>query len=705
MTHSTSNMAPACLLDSDQSRFCSLASGNVRLLAPAGCGKTHSLLCRCCYLADVHTEIQPKFLIFTYTRAARDELRDRLKSQPEYQRISSLTAVTTLNAWGYRRIKSNLHNPRLMTKKKDLFFCLNNSLQPVWRKHPRITEILQDNRRKNQASREIMELIDTLKTLGFRHDKLKSNEDVNSHLDWLRKSGMFSHVQAMLRQLSDMELIREKDDPIKAFNFHFLRFWRQACTHLYDSALVTYEDQKYWPWLGVEEQLKKGKSITGSARYHHVLVDEFQDINPLDLALVRSIAIVNKASLTIVGDDDQAIYEWRGATPEFILNPNKHFGSKFKTCILSTNYRSPRNITDLSQQLIRHNKRRVAKEVRADTEVDALVEVVGVNDISEGAGFVLKTVNELLEQGDIRNVAIIGRKRGQIIPYQILFASQDIPFYAAEDLQLFLSEAFSELKKMLAIRAKADISSFLSGDPVNDLLMLCDKVKRYQLKKTDRETLTAHLRKERPKTLKNALGALLTYTGPLKGDNKGGRMSVTFAESIGEFLSAKTVSESIGALGEHFTGLQKDYGKSLEDVFFTDPPFVHLSEFARRYKDDYQSFYEDVERAVDTLVRIPPESDNDSEWNEWKLPLHLMTALRAKGKEFDAVIILDANGGIWPSKLAETEEELEQERRLFYVAMTRARKRLIFVVNERMLHEPVLPTPYLGEMNLSTDEN
>jgi len=81
-----------------------------------------------------------------------------------------------------------------------------------------------------------------------------------------------------------------------------------------------------------------------------------------------------------------------------------------------------------------------------------------------------------------------------------------------------------------------------------------------------------------------------------------------------------------------------------------------------------------------------------------------MTALRAKGKEFDAVIILDANDGIWPSKLALDDNQLEQERRLFYVAMTRARRYLYFIVNDSMLGEFCYPTPYLAEMDLPIPE-
>jgi DNA helicase-2/ATP-dependent DNA helicase PcrA len=100
-----------------------------------------------------------------------------------------------------------------------------------------------------------------------------------------------------------------------------------------------------------------------------------------------------------------------------------------------------------------------------------------------------------------------------------------------------------------------------------------------------------------------------------------------------------------------------------------------------------------------------PDEEEETEENrepEWRLPLHLMTALRAKGKEFDAVIMLDVNQDIWPSKLAETPEQLEQERRVFYVGFTRARQRLILLVTDKLLNKPALPSPYLAEMGLST---
>jgi len=687
-------------LNDDQRAFCEAQGSSVRLLAPAGCGKTHALLWRCLHLATTAGKESPRFLLFTFTRAARDELRDRLRNDPAFRPVAPLISITTLNSWGFRRLKASRHSLKLMTNRADRFFCINNVLQPVWQQHSRIRELLEDNRRRPRASQELMDLTDTLKTLGFCHRTDDSIERLEGHINWLVSSGMSLQVRSFLRRLHDLELVRDQAKPVSELLEHFVRFWREACERMFQSAIITLDDQKYWSWLDLVEQLETSRPITGAARYHHILVDEFQDINPLDLALLKSIAALNRAELTIVGDDDQAIYEWRGATPDFILQPDEYIGGSYQTFILGVNYRSPENIVALSQRLIAHNKRRVPKDVRASSSVKAQVQVVRLPGLSESIDHVLAVVKRLLSGNECSKVAIVGRKRSQIIPYQIVFARENIPFYAAEDLQLFLSDAFNELKDILAIRARADMKGIIGMDPVSDVVRLCDKVKRYPLSKKDREALRRHLLQAHPRSLIEGVRALLQYMGPLKGTNEGGRMSDSFAVAIAGLLKAGTVSEAINAISENFDGMQKDYGKSIEDIFYADPPFLHLGVYARRYGADYAAFYEDIEKAIATLARVPPEEEENNADEAWKLPLHLMTALRAKGKEFDAVIILDANDGIWPSRLAQSDEEKEQERRMFYVAMTRARKELHFLVNDSLLDEVVNPSPYLAEMGL-----
>jgi len=689
---------PKARLDDSQLDFCNLEASHIRLLAPAGSGKTLSLLHRCKTLAERSPATKPRFLIFTFTRSARDELTDRLKSTPDLASVAPLVQITTLNSFGFRVLKNQASSPRLVTSDKDRYFTVQNVLQPLWQNHPGLKDLLTDNRRKNKASRDLLDLIDDLKQLAFRHDRLRSTAELQRHLEDLDRYELQMHFAKVVQKLRDMEVLRPNHELPKAFFLSFVPFYRDACEGLRQSALFTLDDQKYWAWIELETLLRDNRLPSGSARFHHILVDEFQDINPLDLALLKTIQRLHRASMTIVGDDDQAIYEWRGATPTFILHPNDHFGAPFQTRILARNYRSPANIVRLSQKLIGNNARRVAKDVQPVQRTDAHVEIRRHNTIVDAVERTADLALRLLRDQNCRNVALIGRKRSQIVPYQIVFASQDIPFYAAEDLHVLLSDAFRELKDLLAIRGRAPNPDPWS-DPVEDVLRLCDKVKRYPLSKKDRDALKRHIVSCRPGSILDATKALRRYFGPLKGGNEGGTMSDAFANAIQKLILSKTVAESIHAISDSFEGLQRDYGKALQDIFYTDPPFLYLADFAEKYGNDYASFYRDVDRAIATLARVLPEDDETPD-NAWKTPLHLMTALRAKGKEFDAVIILDANEGVWPSKLAETERELEQERRLFYVAVTRARRFLYFVLEDRILKQVVPPSRYLAEMGL-----
>jgi DNA helicase-2/ATP-dependent DNA helicase PcrA len=208
---------------------------------------------------------------------------------------------------------------------------------------------------------------------------------------------------------------------------------------------------------------------------------------------------------------------------------------------------------------------------------------------------------------------------------------------------------------------------------------------------------------KKSKTIKDAISVLAAYTGQLKGKNKSGEMSLQFAEKIALFVNADCVASSVNALAHSFEGLQTDLGKAEDDVFYVDPPFLHLAEYATRYGADYGQFIDDIESAKEKLAYLPPATDpTESEPmnEEWRRPIHLMTAPRAKGKEFDTVILLDVNEGIWPNKNATTEAELEAERRVFYVAFTRVKERLLILVNEKIGQSKAEPSRYLREAGL-----
>ncbi len=670
---------------------------NIRLLAPAGCGKTLCLLHRCKYLAEQFPNRRPRFLIVTFTRAARDELRGRLAEDSEFTEISDQTEITTLNSWGFRRIKSAAFSPKLITSRREFHFTMRNQLQPAWRNHKRVKGAIQNSNRWKSANapRNLMDMIDALKSLGFDHVRQKTKEDFIAHWTELERQGLAWRLREQIDQLIKFEVLSETATTAAGFYNAFYKFWREAAARLIDEATFTLEDQKYFAYLDEQRSVDNRSFLSGAAAYNHVFVDEFQDINPLDLALVRAIVKRRRSTLTIAGDDDQAIFEWRGATPEYILNPAEYFETRFNTHTLAINYRSPANIVERSQLLIKHNERRVQKQISAFSSHSAQIDILKVETLDDALRFVHKLLESSISLGTSPSrLALISRKRSQIIPYQIFFASKGIPFCAAEDLQVFLSDTFERLLRLLTVKEEADRRRS-STSVLNDVMFFCDYVKRYPLNKKTKLALRTFLKSCRPRTIRDGINALTVYRGELKGKNEDGETSLAMSEAIMKFIDAESVTESLLSLSEGFEGFQFDFGKGEEDIFFVDPPFSHLAEYAYRYEDDFASFVDDIEAAKDTLVYTPPFEDDIGGADLSKQPIHLMTALRAKGKEFSEVILLDVEDQIWPNRNARSQQQLEAERRVFYVAFTRAKEQVIL-----MLRSGKVPSPYIQELGL-----
>lgn len=681
------------MLDEFQKAFCEADAENIRLLAPAGSGKTHSLLHRC-VSQHKRTGGKSRFLIVTFTRAARDELQTRLQSA-EYASVGNSTEVTTLNSWGWKRVRDRHHSPRLVTKTPERSFAVQNSLQPIWSANRRIEAAFR--KQPFVAGKVVLNLIDRLKNLGFDHRLMTDLTHADRHIAALQDVGLGGFISQTNEELVEIGAI-EQSKINEGFSI-FFPFWKKAVKSLIDQSIFTLEDQKYVALRNIEDQIKQERFPSGGSKFSDILIDEFQDIGPLDLQLIRAIARLHRARVVIVGDDDQAIFEWRGASPNYILKPENFFGQKFETFILEKNYRCPRNIVRAADRLIRNNTQRQAKNVIPVSQVDASIEVFENDDFTDSIDAVVHVVQDFVERKDIgrERIALVSRKRAQLIPYQIILAQKQIPFCAAEDLQVFLSDAFDSLINLLTIRMEAH-DRRMTRKVVEDVLTLCNQVKRYPLSKADQAALRAFLSGSGARTIIEAIDALENYDGQLKGPNGQRQMSLYFADALRRYCESETVSDAVEAISECFSGLQKDYGKAEEDIFYSDPPFHYLARYADRYDDDFESFLEDIENAANTLATTP--SEEDAKDPVWERPVHLMTALRAKGKEFHTVVILDANEGIWPSKQAETRQQIEGERRVFYVAMTRAKKRLVFTLSKKIGSSGAVPSSFLAESGL-----
>ena len=674
-------------LNQSQLDFCESDAQNIRLLAPAGCGKTASLLHRCRELIQ-RAEHKPRFLIVTFTKAATTELRERLDSDEYFQPVRGQATITTLNSYGWRRIRDQVSGARLLTTPSDRHFAMKNQLRPVWIDKHHIEQVVK----RGSGSRKLMTVMDNMKAMGFVHTRDVNRDLYQSHLDALQEQGLSWRIDEQFDLLTKIGVLdRPKRGDMDApstskrdFYDRFFIFWRDAVKRLLEESTFTYEDQKYWNYLDLNSSVSNDISrpvLSGAARYNHILVDEFQDINPLDLNFIKSIAQRHRATLTIIGDDDQAIFEWRGATPEYILHPDQYFGTPFHDYQLQINYRSPKNIVELSQKLISNNKNRVDKQVVANKDSNiAIIEVQETDSINER----LRMVTDIVQNSEDHypgTVAVIGRLRRQLIPYQIYFVSDGAPFKTAIDLDVFNNEAFDGLVKLLEIWERSQNNRRISII-IDDVQSIYSFIRRWPLNKKDCYDLGAYLRESGSvNTVVESVSALRYYTDP----KIGGKKTLKELHDIAiDFLSTTKISEALKIIDKDFDGLRFDQEKAESDVFFTDPPLAQLADIVEAEDMDVMDLIERIEAVKVQTEEYRRQSSEENDLDvasALERPLHLMTATRAKGKEFDTVILLDTVEGVWPHKRATDQREMEAERRLFYVAFTRARHRVVMLVS------------------------
>ena len=683
-------------LNRSQLEFCQSTEQNIRLLAPAGCGKTNSLLHRCLELVR-RDDRKPRFLILTFTKSAEAELKDRLMHDAHFELVRDQATITTLNAYGWRRIRNQTSNPKLLTTRKDYYFTMLNQLRPMWRDNIHIEPVVK------KASRPLMQVMDNMKSMGFVHTQDTNRDHYLKRLDALERQGLSWRINEQFDLLTNIGIL---DRPKKGdtegpstsrrdFYDRFFKFWRKATEHLLEQSTFTFEDQKYWTYLDLKSPGPDGKPkphIYGAARYNHILVDEFQDINPLDLELIKVLAERNQATVSIVGDDDQAIFEWRGATPEYILHPERYLGVHFKDYQLEINYRSPQNIVKHSQALIFNNKNRVAKTVSAAEDAStAEIAIINTDSISER----LKLVTHIAKNTEYPGkVAVIGRNRSQLIPYEIYFASDGAPFKTATDLDVFGSKALDDLIKLLEIWNHSKYTR-RPAQTVSDTIEICNLIKRRPLSKKDNDNLRRHLRNARSQSTAEAVATLKDYDG----QKLSGKTHNQLYDTASELIKENQLFNAIKVIAKKFDGLQFDTEKAEYDVFYTDPPLEQLAEIAESEDLDVDELIGRIETAKERIkdYQVFEDDSDGSELGELlERPLHLMTAHRAKGKEFDTVILLDTVRDIWPHRRTNDQRQMEAERRLFYVAFTRARKKVIMLASK----DTGSISPFVDELEL-----
>ena len=676
-----------------QSKFIKSDAKFIRLLAPAGCGKTFSIVEKAKALFTDNKKV--KISIFTFTKNAANEIKDRCDND-------TCVSVFTLNSWGNNYIKTAnvLKNPRILEGKDKKWYVMS-SLQPVWSKseHSAKFEGLLTGRSRVRNSEKILDMIDNFANIGFKHiyftKDQKSNEKIyTEHLKFINKVSLSRYYSMIVKDLLSLigkkEINKPEEEQHKFIIRHWIPFWRDCCEHMLKTGSYTFDGQKYFANIELEKKLAKNQKRTGATKIDYIFVDEFQDTSPLDLSMVSNLQKLTDSALVIVGDDDQAIYEFRGASPYFILNPDKIFGNKFKTFILDENFRSPKNIVDKSMLLIRHNENRVDKDVHPNSDRTANIQLKQPGAADVMVERVIKDIKKTLTETN-KTIAILSRLKSTLLPYQILLTKENIPYSVSDDLAFFYTSAAASLNKVMDIKRNGQYSA----DDLAELVCLYSKNEMY---KEAQETLFRAFRANYATTDKiNKIMLYLGTNNPRFSNLFTHDYIAEFYDVLTQFQRARTVFETLSVLLTKFGGFQQNYSRSLEDLYYKDPPLSSLLTFASHYGDSFDGFVNDFNRAID-MAQMAAQSPELIMMDE-KPRITLSTALRVKGQEYDKVIVIDVNDGVWPKQPMASQhiEEMESERRLFYVATTRAKQDLLLYRSTAIGRDRTTISPFVLE--------
>jgi DNA helicase-2/ATP-dependent DNA helicase PcrA len=409
----------------------------------------------------------------------------------------------------------------------------------------------------------------------------------------------------------------------------------------------------YWAQMMVEGAVAQDVAD----RFDHVLVDEYQDTNRLQASILLALK-PNGRGLTVVGDDAQSIYSFRAATVRNILDFPEHFSPKAEIITLERNYRSTQPILAAANAVIDLASERFTKNLWSDRASAERPHLVSVADDTAQAGYIVERILENREAGiTLKSQAVLFRASHHSASLEVELTRRNIPFVKFGGLK-FLEAA--HIKDVLAVlRWAQNIRDRVAGFRVAQLLPGIG-----------------------PGSAARLLDRMAECTNPIDALN-GFRPPAATAEHWQEFEA------TIGMLRRNAAGWPADldlvcrwYRPHLEriheDAVLREADLVQLTQIA--------STYPSRERFLTELTLDPPDATSD----EAGVPLLdenyliLSTIHSAKGQEWTSVFLLNAVDGCLPSDLATgSTPEIEEERRLLYVAMTRAKDQLHLMVPQR----------------------
>jgi len=593
--------------------------GPCMVLAGPGSGKTLTIAKRIEYLIQMLKVRPEEILVITFTKYAASEMRERFHNVMQGERLPVTFGTFHGIYYGILKWAYHLTQENILTEEEKFSLLKEIAAKSDW-----------------SGDEDLVQNQDFVSDLAEEIGNIKNNlKDIDTYISKRYGMGRFRKIY---REYEEAKQRMRKID-------------------FEDMLVMTLKLFRDYP-----EVLKKWQQ-----KYKYILVDEFQDINHAQYEVIRLLAKPEN-NLFVVGDDDQSVYGFRGAKPGIMMEFKKDYPNT-KQIILNVNYRSSAHIVNGALRVIKNNRLRYPKEIRASHKAEKTVHVQEVKDVAEEAHYILDRIRDAIKSGQKpEEIAVLFRTASDariiaelLVEYQIPFHMKEhlnnlYEHFVGQDIYSYLKLSQKEFERKYFLQIINRPNRFVSRDSMDGRVsyesirrFYCDK--EWMIDRIDQLEWDMKMIENKPPY------AAIQYL----------RKSVGYDEFLKEYASFRQMNL-----------------EELKEVL------DEIQERSREFKTISEWFVH-----VDSYKEVLKEQMKNEKGNEG---VALLTMHGAKGLEFDTVYVMAANEGVIPYKKAQIEDEIEEERRLFYVAMTRAKRQLTISYTKEKNGKAVKPSRFVGEL-------
>ena len=605
-------------LNEEQVSAVTATEGFIRVIAGAGSGKTRALTHRFAYLVNDIGVLPSNILCVTFTNKAANEMRQRIRK------------LTGDNDTGYI---CTFHS-----------FCVSVLQEESYAvQYPKSFLVLD-----NSDIDAMLQIIYEERGLTLRQMTFSNARDMIEMKKLFKEPEYyFDMIRMTLDEIYQKYMSATKTDDIIFYGY---LYQEKKCFGLDYNDLIKFTLYIFQ----TDEQIR----LKWQQRLEYIMIDEFQDIDLIQYELMKVLCDYHK-NLFVVGDPDQTIYTWRGADIRYLLNFDKEFPN-VQTIMMMKNYRSTPQIINTANSLIKHNLSRIAKDLIPTLPSGDLPVYYHAKTSEEEAAFIADKIKELLDSGyNHSDIVVMYRAHYISRTVEEVFQKKHLPYTLYSGLPFFERAEIKDSLSYLRMIAYKDDLSFMR---------IVNKPKR-------------NIGERRIKFLKDYIA------------EKGGSLYEALKLCCEEELFANTGAKAFIALiekysasyskmqiSEVFSKIQNESG--YERALRTEGSQERLDNLAELKQSIYE--YETSCGEECTLenylshVALYTNSDLGSTRNA----IRFMTVHTAKGLEFPVVFLCGLNENMFPSKKVDSLAGMEEERRLAFVAYTRAEKMLFFTESE-----------------------